>query len=70
MDERNHEMVHMLTQQMGTILRPLIQDSTQSYQQLATQMTRVRDFLGTPRVPVRQNPTPPPRPETQSDKRK
>ena len=40
MDESNHEMVHMLTQQMGTILRPLIQDSTQSYQQLATQMTR------------------------------
>lgn len=34
MDERNHEIVHMLTQQMGTILRPLIQDSTQSYQQL------------------------------------
>lgn len=24
MDESNHEMVHMLTQQMGTILRPFI----------------------------------------------
>ena len=39
MDESNHEMVHMLTHQMGTILRPLIQDSTQSCQQMATQMT-------------------------------
>lgn len=28
MDESNHEMIHMLTQQMGTILRPIIQDST------------------------------------------
>ncbi|XP_050898411.1 uncharacterized protein LOC127105285 [Lathyrus oleraceus] len=64
MDESNHEIVHMLTQQIGTILRPLIQDSTQSYQQLETQMTRIRDFLGVPRAPVRQNPTPPPQPET------
>lgn len=64
MDESNHEMVHMLTQQMVTILRPLIQDSIQSYQQLATQMTRIGDFFGAPRAQVRQNPTPPPRPET------
>lgn len=64
MDESNHEMVHMQTQQMGTILRPLIQDPTQSYQQLETQMTRIRDFFGAPRVSVRQNPMPPPRPET------
>ena len=64
MNERNHEMVHMLTQQMGTILRPLIQDSTQSYQQLATQMTRIGDFLGAPRAQVRQNLTPLPRIET------
>lgn len=65
MDESNHEMVHMLTQQMGSILRPLVQDSMQSYQQLATQMTRIRDFLGAPRALARRNPTPPPRPETQ-----
>lgn len=65
MDESNHEMVHMLTQQTGTILRPLIQDSTQSYQQLETQMTRIGDFLGAPRAQVRQNPPPPPRSETQ-----
>ena len=64
MDESNHEMVYMLTQQLGTILRSLIQDSTQSYQQMATQMTRIRDFLGAPRAQVRQNPPPPPQPET------
>ncbi|XP_050909553.1 uncharacterized protein LOC127123374 [Lathyrus oleraceus] len=64
MDESNHEMVHMLTQQMGAILRPLIQDSTQSYQQFVTQMTRIRDFLKAPRAQVRRNPMPPPRPET------
>lgn len=63
-DESNHEIVHMLTQKMGTILSPLIQDSMQSYQQLATQMIRIGFFLGTPRAQVRQNPTPPPRPET------
>ncbi|XP_050875892.1 uncharacterized protein LOC127079548 [Lathyrus oleraceus] len=56
-------MVHVLTQQMGTILRPLMQDSTQSYQQLATQMTRIEDFIGAPRAQVRQTPPPPPRPE-------
>lgn len=64
MDESNHEMVHMLTQQMGTILRILIQDSTQSYQQLETQIIRIRDFLGAPRAQVLRNPTPPPQPET------
>ncbi|XP_050896339.1 uncharacterized protein LOC127103095 [Lathyrus oleraceus] len=57
-------MVHMLAHQMGTILRPLIQDSTQSYQQLATQMIRIGDFFGAPRAQVRHNPTPHPRPKT------
>lgn len=64
MDESNHEIVHMLTQQMGTILRLLIQDSMQSYQQLETQMTRIGYFLGALRAQVRQNPTPLPRSET------
>lgn len=62
MNESNHEMIHMLTQQMGTILRPLIQDSTQSYQQLATQMTQIGDFLRAPRAQIRKNPPPPLRP--------
>ncbi|XP_050920352.1 uncharacterized protein LOC127137987 [Lathyrus oleraceus] len=64
MDESNLEMVHMLTHQLDTILRPLIQDSTQSYQQLATQVTIIRNFLGASRAQVRQTPPPPPRPET------
>lgn len=64
MYESNHEMVHMLTQQMGTILRPLIQDSTKSYQQMETQMTRIGDFLRAPRAQIHQNPPPPPRLET------
>lgn len=55
MDKSNHEMVHMLTQQIGAVLRPLIQNSTQSYQQLATQMTRIGDFLGDPRAQFRHN---------------
>lgn len=55
MDESNHEMVHMLTQKIGAVLRPLIQNSTQSYQQLATQMTRIGDFLGAPRAQFRHN---------------
>ncbi|XP_050918815.1 uncharacterized protein LOC127136276 [Lathyrus oleraceus] len=49
---------------MGTILSPLIQDSTRSYQQLATQMTRIGYFLGALKAWVRRNPTPPPQPET------
>lgn len=64
MNESNHEMLHMLTQQMGTILRPLIQDSNQSYQQLATQITRIGDFLWSLKAQVRHTPPPPPRPET------
>lgn len=55
MEKSNHEMVHMLTQQIGVVLRPLIQNSTQSYQLLATQMTRIGDFLGAPRAQFRHN---------------
>lgn len=63
MDESNREMVHMLIQQIGVVLRPLIQNSTQSYQKLATQMTRIGNFLGDPRAQVRhhfppENPVP------------
>ena len=53
MDEGNHEMVNMLTQQRILILRTVIKNSVQSYQTLATQMTRMGDFLGAPRVKVR-----------------
>jgi len=36
MDESNHEMVNMLTQQIGTVFNSLIQNTNQSYQMLAT----------------------------------
>lgn len=38
MDESNHDMVNMLTQQIGTVFNPLIQNTNHSYQQLAHQM--------------------------------
>jgi len=41
MNERNHDMVNMLTQQIGIIFNPLIQNRNQSYQALATQMGRI-----------------------------
>ena len=45
MDERNHEMVNLLTQQIGTVFNPLIQTTNQGYQALATQMGRIIYFL-------------------------
>ena len=51
MDESNHDMVQMLAQTMGTIFNPLIQNTTQSNQQLAAQMTRIADFFGVPQPP-------------------
>src|ERR1044072_2125961 len=47
---------------MSVILRPLIKNSMQSYQTLATQMTHLGDFLGALRAPVR-HVAPPPREE-------
>lgn len=38
MDESNHEMVSMLTHQMCTVFKPLIQNTNQSYQLLVNQM--------------------------------
>jgi hypothetical protein len=38
MDESNHDMVNMLTQQIGTMFIPLIQNTNNSYQKLAIQM--------------------------------
>ena len=45
MDESNHVMVNMLTKQIGTIFYPLIQNTNQSYQALATQMRRIVDLF-------------------------
>lgn len=51
MDESNHEMVHMLAQQMGTIFNTLIQNTTQTNQQMATQMTRIAYLFKVPQAP-------------------
>lgn len=51
MDKSNHEMVQMLAQTMGTIFNPLIQNTTQSNQQMAAQMTCISDFFGVPKPP-------------------
>lgn len=53
MDESNHDMVNTLTQQMGTIFNPFIQNTNQSYQQLATKMNRIANFFGIPPSQVR-----------------
>ncbi|WJX94328.1 hypothetical protein P8452_75757 [Trifolium repens] len=47
MDESNHDMVNLLTQQIGTVFNPLIQNTNDSYQMLAYQMGRIADFFGT-----------------------
>ncbi|KAK2382413.1 hypothetical protein QL285_069949 [Trifolium repens] len=51
MDDSNHDMDNMLIQQIGTVFNPLIQNTKQSYQVLATQMGRIADFFGAPQVP-------------------
>jgi hypothetical protein len=56
MDESNHDMVNMLTHQIGTVFNPLIQNANQSFQLLATQMGRMTDFFGAPQVPNQQIP--------------
>jgi len=50
MDESNHEMVNLLTQQIDTMFNPLIQDTNQSYQALATQMGRIEYFFAHPQI--------------------
>lgn len=46
-------MVNLLTQEMGIIFNPLIQNMNNSYQQLVTQMTQIVDFFGTLQTQVR-----------------
>ena len=48
MDESNHEMVNLLTQQIGTVLSLLIRDMNRSYKTLTTQMGRIADFFDPP----------------------
>jgi len=58
MEDSNHEMVNQVTQQIGTIINPLIRDTNNSYQALFAQMERIANFFGAPptrNVPVPQN---------------
>lgn len=48
LDESNHEMVNMLTQQMTTLFNPLNQNTNQFYELLANQIGRRADFFGAP----------------------
>jgi len=56
MDESNHEMGNLLTQQIGTVFNPLIRDTNRSYQALTTQMGRISYFFAPPQ-PVHQSVT-------------
>src|SRR4051812_39992536 len=50
-DESNHEIVNALTQQMGTLFTPMINNTNQSHEILAGQMARIADFFGAPPQP-------------------
>jgi len=54
MEESNHEMVNMVTQQIGTVINLLIRDTNTSYQMLSAQMERIANYFGTP--PTRNSP--------------
>lgn len=51
MNESNHEMVQKLENQMNIIFNPLIQNTTQTNQQMAAQMMHIADFFGVPQPP-------------------
>lgn len=51
MYESNHEMIHMLAQQMAKIFNPLIQNTTQINQRIAMQMMRISNFFEVPYAP-------------------
>lgn len=63
MDDSNHDLVHMLTNQMGNVFNPIMQESAktkrhsvETNRQVIAQLTRLCNFLGAPQVPVRQAP--------------
>lgn len=49
-DESKHEMINMLTHQIGTIFNPLIQNTNHSYQLLANKMGRIANFFSAPQA--------------------
>jgi len=48
MEDSNHEMANQVTQQIGTIINPLIRDTNNSYQALSAQMEQIANFFGAP----------------------
>jgi len=54
MKESNHEMVNMVTQQIATVINPLIRDTNTSYQMLSAQMERIANYFCAP--PARNTP--------------
>ena len=55
MDDSNHEMVNMLTNQMGNVFNPIVQEaaetnrlSAETNRQVIAQLTRLCNFLGAP----------------------
>jgi len=54
MEESNHEMVNMVTQQIGTMINPLIRETKSSYQMLSAHMERIANYFGAP--PARNTP--------------
>ena len=63
MDDSNHDLVNMLTNQMGHVINPIVQESAETNRQSAetnrqviAQLSRLCNFLGAPQVPVRQAP--------------
>src|ERR1044072_8629819 len=61
MDDSNHELVNMLTNQMGNVLNPIVQESietnkkfAETNRQIILQLTRLCNFLGAPPAAGRQ----------------
>jgi hypothetical protein len=48
MDEANHKMANLVTQQMGAVINPLIRDTNNSYQARSAQMEQIVDFFCAP----------------------
>jgi len=54
MEETNLEMVNLVTQQLGTVINPLIRDTNNNYQALSLQMERIANFWVLPQREVYQ----------------
>lgn len=46
MDESNHNMIHTITQHIGNVFTPLLENTTRSYRQLTHQMVGLLIFWG------------------------